>query len=311
MPVGKGGNSGNQSGSYSGTTSNTSTGTSSGETTVNPTDLWTQGSQQLFGTYGAGGLTPEQQAAMATLNPNAAKTNSGIDYANSVLKNYVGDNYKTPTSAGAPQVSASTAYSMADPYRQAYGTGVLDPALADYDTGVARSANAFRAGNIAGGSQGGAYGSNPVGAGVLAGEAARGRGALSSQIRSGILDKSFGFGGADAGMKLGADTTNAANTLQNNQFNANQQSRADAQSIGVAQNYINDLFRQNGMDSSAANQIFNMSGGGLNQIIASLGTQVPAFGQTATGTNSNTSTGNASGTSTGSSSGKNGGISAG
>jgi len=202
---------------------------------------------------------------------------------------------------------------MADPYRSAYGTDVLDPALADYDTGVRRSGNAFRAGSIAGGSTGGAYGSNPIGAGVLAGEAARGRGTLSAGIRSGILDKSFGFGSGDAGMKLGADTTNAGNVMRTNEFNANQQSRADAQSIGVAENYIDGLLKMNDMDRNTALQKYGMSGGGINQIIAAMDSQVPAFGTrgSTSGQTSSSNNGQFSGSTTGSGSGKNGGVSIG
>lgn len=205
----------------------TQRGSVSGTQNVIAPEWWKTGTQSLYGNiddlinqYGIGGVSPARQGAMnqiydianpangaaAFLSQNVNPALQGIAGSYSPFANGPGYSLKgaTPT-VNAEGVTANTGYSMADPYREAYGSGVLNPALADFDEGVSRSANAFRAGGLT---------MSPntrqsVAGGVLAADAARGRGGLSAQIRSDILDKSFGFGGNDAGMKLGADTFSA------------------------------------------------------------------------------------------------------
>lgn len=191
--------------------------------------------------YGYGNLSPGQQAPINTLagiSGNNAASNFvdyGVNPALSGVVNAIDGVQSGAThslTSPAPQVSsapvtAQTAYGMSQPYQDAYGTGVLDPALADYDTGVSRAANSYRAGTLTGAPNT----RQSVASGVLAGEAARGRGTLSAGIRGDILDKSFGFGGNDAGMKLAADTTTAGNELSASSQNAGNQQQRDLENL--------------------------------------------------------------------------------
>lgn len=269
------------------------------------TPNWNDASNAAYGLLGTTGLSPAQQKASDSWSDYLANPNNGVSQMIDYNKQYLP--FTTPqvnTAANAPTINASTAYSMADPYRQAYGTGVLDTALADYDTGVARAGNAYRANSISGGSTGGAYGSSPVGAGVLAGEAARGRGALSSQIRSDILDKSFGLGGSDAGMKLNADVTNAANILNNNQFNARQGDVANQIAMQAIQSMINNAGTEQQLGGQANIIQSQLGGTGLDNFLRYMGGQTPAFGTNT----ANQGTSHTDSTSSGSGTGKNGSI---
>ncbi len=276
--------------------------------------------------YGYGNITPQQDAASNTLyGINQA------NYASDFLKKNVNPaiqaqamgtaslipnmNYSltgtTPKVEGQG-VTASTAFDMSAPYQKAYGTGVLDSALSDYDTGVARSANAFRAGSLTGAPNTG----QSVAAGVLGGEAARGRGSLSASIRGDILDKSFGFGGADAGLKLNADTTTANNmqsaSAQNAQLaqqdrltNLDAQIKGDSQKMAAydqaarliqaqgdnalqstsveAQNAINAL-QAAGIPIDQALALIQAQIGGLDAAVPGFGTTTNSSG-TSSGTN--------------------------
>jgi len=232
-----------------------------------------------------------------------------------------GINYQLDPNApqvASQNITATSAFDNAQPYRDAYGTGVLDPALADYDTGVSRAANAFRAGSIGGGAQ--AAGSRPVAAGVLAADAARGRGALGAQIRSDILDKSFGFGGGDAAMRLSADTNTAqmaqAASLANAQIQqardlANLQGKmqADQTKIGI-NNDMASLVQQQGQNAVGADQqsmsdqlaLLQASGIPFEQAMAMLQAKLgiynaatPGFGTTNTESGTETQKGKSSG----------------
>lgn len=235
--------------------------------------------------WGMGKMTPDQQysidqlSGLSRTNPGANylrdTTNPGLQLVSGQFQNLAnkGPNQiagpaptvTAPTIAGPGMITASavtptdvsstSAYDNAGQYRDAYGTGVLDSALADYDAGVGRSANAFRAQSIGGGGQ--AYGAMPVAAGVLAGEAARGRGALSASIRSDILDKSFGFGGQDASRKLTADQTTAQNQLAASMANASNKLTADSANVGNKMN-VDAANAGNALTASGQNaQILN------------------------------------------------------
>lgn len=218
------------------------------QNSVDSPDWWKQGTENLNDSltdfakqYGYGNLTPDQQAASDNIAARAANPgaeywlNAGIapvlnGYSGVISNVGAGANYsltKPAPQVAASGVSADTAYGMSQPYRDAYGTGVLDPALDDYDTGVDRAANSYRAGTLTAAPNT----RQSVGAGVLAGEAARGRGTLSAGIRSDILDKSFGFGGSDAGMKLSADTTTANNSQMAATGNADRQQSRDIENL--------------------------------------------------------------------------------
>ncbi len=177
---------------------------------------------------------------------------------------------------------------------------MLDTALADYDTGVSRSANAFRAANIGGGGQAG--GSAPVAAGVMAADAARGPGALSAQIRSDILDKSFGFGGGDASNRLSADQMTAS--IQNARDMANLQAKMNEDQ--ARQNIDKDiasLVQQQGTNALTADGAWmekqlaapQASGIPLDRALSILQAAVPGFGQKTDESGTETQSGKSSG----------------
>lgn len=312
--------------------------------TVNAPKWWQQGTEDLNSgvnafaqQYGYGNLTPTQQQGLTSLTNINAK-----NYGSDVLKNAVNPalqgiagsytpmaNVNYSLTGGTPQsqtygVTASTGVSMAQPYIDAYGTGVLDPTLADYDTGVARAANSYRAGTLtqAPGTR------QSIASAVLAGDAARGRASTEAGIRSDILDKSFGFGGNDAGMKLSADTTTANNAQQASEANtgraqqdrlANLQAQIQGDSTKMAalnnmaqlvqqigQNALNGdtaesqnaiaLLQASGIPVEQALQLIQAQGGTLNFA-------TPGFGQTTDTSGTTNSTSNMSGTSTGNASG--------
>lgn len=222
------------------------------------------------------------------------------------------------TMGGVGDVSAQTGFQNATPYRDAYGTGVLDAAMGDFDVGTERAANAFRAGSIGGGAQ--ASGSRPVAAGVLAADAARNRGSLGAQIRSDILDKSFGFGGQDASRNLSADMANQQKNLSvagsNLAASQNQDRLRFDTANQIGQNALTyaglgvdaaNAMRQAGLDASdvqtqsALNQIM-AAGIPIEQAIAIFqagqwpyNTATAGFGQTNTESGTEKQTGKSSG----------------
>lgn len=310
---------GNQN--QSGTNDTTYTGT----TTPNPTPDWSNISTYLKDNINSnGGLTPDQQASINYFSGKMDGTNplqAGITKANSVLGAYAPgshDAYQvgSTTPISADQVKAQQGSAFMDSYKNPYLDQVLDSSLADYDTGVSRAGNAFRAGSIAGGSTGGAYGSNPVGAGVLAGEAARGRGTLSSGIRSDAFNTAAGYGQTDASRFLQGDVANQGANLQASAYNQNDQTQRDTanmaskytndqQSLGAVRDWVNNLGTADAAGNNASTSVYNMSGGGLNNLGSFLASQVPGFGQDVSGSSHTDSTGNSS--SSGSSKGGGGG----
>jgi hypothetical protein len=257
--------------------------------------------------------------------------------------------YATPADVQAQQIAAQQGAKFMGDYQNPYLKDVLDTSLTDYDVGTDRAANAFRVGNIAGGASG--AGSNPVGAAIFAGEANRGRGALSSGIRSNAFNTAAGFGMQDAGRFLAADQANQQANLAASTFN-NQQAQArnmfDA-NLGMQYNdqrdrTVRDLVNTQGNIANVGTTGFGI-GQGLAQGVIGAGAQgqgqnlnwlnagTPLFGQSNTGTvnqntmgtqnqdmtgmtNQNTTgtsneSGSTSGNSSGSARGKSGGITGG
>lgn len=306
---------------------------SKSETTINAPEWWKAGTQNLYSDtsdlankYGYGNITPLQQEATDSLtginrnnyaanlinqNVNPAIQAQAMGVSNMIPNMNYGLTGATPQVQGQ-SVTASSGFDMAQPYRSAYGTGVLDSALSDYDTGVNRAANAFRAGSLTGAPNTG----QSVAGAVMGGEAARGRGALSAQINSDILDKSFGFGGTDATRKLSADTTTAQNMQSASQDNAQlaQQDRLtnlDAQIKGDSQkmaafNQVAQLIQAQGDNALNANtaesqnaiNLLQAAGIPIDQALqliqaqtGALNAATPGFGNTSTGSNSSMSFG--------------------
>jgi|GEM_PF-3964581 len=189
----------------------------------------------------------------------------------------------------AQQISAQTGANFMDTYKNPYLDDVLGTSLADFDTGVDRGANAFRAGSVGGGQGGNSR--QGVAAGVLAGEAARGRGSLSAGIRSNAFDTAAGYGMMDANRDLTANQSNQASSL-----NASLANQRDAYNVGTFNNSLLDSRQK--FDSIAAdnaqaarmnavgamtNNIFgigdmNLSQSGLDALGAQYGLDALALG---------------------------------
>lgn len=344
MAIGKGGQSGsqnqNQFGSYTGngSTAQNSSGTSS--TQVNAPDGW----QAAWNGFqpGSQGFNPTQQTGvnwmtnqLGGIDPNRGATNINLasNYFQDTLANRTAPTlanlaasgnpaYATPADVQAQQIAARRGSEFINDYQNPFLKDVLDTSLQDYDVGTDRAANAFRVANIAGGASG--AGSNPVGAAIFAGEANRGRGALSSGIRSNAFNTAANFGMADAGRFLAADQSNqqaklAADTFNNqqaqsrNMFDANLGMQYNAQRDGVASTLANLGNSDYALGQGLAGGLVNAGGMGQNQNLNWLNAGVPLFGQTNTTNQTSTGTssesGSTSGNSSGNSRGKSGGIS--
>jgi len=332
MAIGKGGQSGsqnqNQVGSYTG----------SGSTSSTSTPIAPDGWQAAWNGFqpGSQGFNPTQQTGvnwmtnqLGGIDPNRGATNINLasNYFQDTLANRTAPTlanlaasgnpaYATPADVQAQQIAARRGSEFINDYQNPFLKDVLDTSLQDYDVGTDRAANAFRVANIAGGASG--AGSNPVGAAIFAGEANRGRGALSSGIRSNAFNTAANFGMADAGRFLAADQSNqqaklAADTFNNqqaqsrNMFDANLGMQYNAQRDGVASTLANLGNSDYALGQGLAGGLVNAGGIGQSQNLNWLNAGTPLFGQTNTGTSSES--GSTSGNSSGNSRGKSGGIS--
>jgi len=150
-------------------------------------------------------------------------------------------------------VEAATGADFMGLYADPWEADVVGTSLADYDEGVARAANEFRAANIAGGTTGGAGVSNPVGASILAGEAARGRGALAAGLRSEGFRFGAGQGAGDASRTLQAAQGNQGTRLQRDVTRA--ELEQDAERFNVQSKLSNDQMRLQGIDAATRNAL--------------------------------------------------------
>lgn len=118
--------------------------------------------------------------------------------------------------ANAPSVAAGTGAAYMSPYQTGLANDYVNASLADYDTGVDRGFNALRARSAD------AFGNKRTGVaeGQFLSDAARNRSVLSSDLRYNAFNTAAGYGQTDASRAPAADTTNAGNLLNNNQFNA-------------------------------------------------------------------------------------------
>jgi len=269
-------------------------------------------------------LNSEQNPALAGIQGGLDRTLAGYNEGRGAMQHVNMDLLdpimrQDPRTAGAVgDVTAGTGYTAAQPYRDAYGTEVVDAGLNDFDVGTARAANAFRAGNIGGGGQ--AAGSRPVAAGVMAADAARGRGSLGAELRAGILDRAFGFGGQDASRTLTADMANQGKDLTISQANLGAAQNQDRLRFDTANQIgsngmtyaglgvdAGNAIRQAGLDindTSLRNAIAQMTAAGMpiDQAIAIFttglapyNTATQGFGQTTDESGTEKSTGKGSG----------------
>ena len=347
MAIGKGGSSQNQSGISSGTSSGTTTtdmtgtqtgmqsGTQSGSQTVDPTQLWTQGSNNLFSQLLGGGLTWDQQQAVDRSNQGVATNQTGqnLDYANRLLGGYVGQPAHQTQAASVADVAgtaAPTGSSFSSLYQDPWQQDVVNATAGDLTQGLKTGLNEIRA------SYGGALGNGREGvaAGTAVDDYVRTLGSTLGGLRSEGFKVGTAAGQSDAGRSLQALQGNQQADLQAaladaefrqdaGKFNALSKFQNDQQSIGAINQFGANSLNADQASRSANQDIYNMSGGGFQQLLGALGSQTPAFGQSNTGSQSGTSSGtqtsnsvtdfiNAmSGRSSGSGSGKNGGISIG
>lgn len=121
------------------------------------------------------------------------------------------------TVGNVADISARRGSEFMNDYMNPYLSQVVDTSLADFDTGVDRSANAMRAARDAGS----AFGSrSAVSDAVFQADAARGRGSLAAGLRSGAFNTALGAGQADAGRFMQADVANQNKALQTALANA-------------------------------------------------------------------------------------------
>lgn len=180
------------------------------------TPLQAEGAGQVSGQMTGDEVGAGLQHIRESYLPHYANSDS---YTMAQMEKKWGDMYAPPTPVEAQQIQARQGSEFMDAYKNPYLDQILDSSLADYDAGVDRSANSFRAGSISGGQGGNSRQS--VAAGVLAGDAARGRGALSSGIRDRAFSTALGAGMQDANRYYSADATNASNDLAAQTYNSN------------------------------------------------------------------------------------------
>jgi len=327
---------GSTTGTTVGSTTGSTSGTSTGTTAVNAPVGWETNWNGMQ--PGANGFNSTQQpgvdwlgGALANPDPaNLAAPRAGMQWGANYFQDQAANRtaptlanlaasgnpaYATPADVQAQQIAAQQGVKFLDDYKNPYLQDVLDTSLSDYDVGTNRAANAFRVQNIAGGASG--AGSNPVGAAIFAGEANRGRGALSSGIRSNAFNTAAGFGMQDANRFLAADQSNqqanlAADTFNNqqaqarNMFDANlgmqyndQRDRTVRDFVNTQGNIANVGTTGFGIGQGLAQGVIGAGAQGQNQNLNWLNAGVPLFGTTNTNTNTGTVNQNTTGTQTG------------
>lgn len=220
----------------------------------------------------------------------------GVNYAIDYLQNQqdrdshtLGAHYGDLDPVTAQQVSARQGSEFMDGYKNEYLGDVLDSSLADYDYGVGGAANAFRLGDLG---SGGGGSRSTVAAAEMAGQAARGRGALSSGIRSNAFNTAAGLGMQDANRFLSADMDNARRSDMASQYNTSMTNNRQMFDIGQA--VIGDQMR----DQNALN-IAGLDNQGFGQNLDWLGAGNPLIGSQTDTNFSGRSSGNSSGSSKG------------
>lgn len=255
----------------------------------------------LIGSVNPAGATPGQAQAMnfAAGQVGTNPVNTGAEATNA-MDYILGGNFNTlnsgtlspistqnapqitstPQSSGTSQVTAPTGASMTGPYAALYSQALIDPSLKAFDYGsqvqnAATNAQLAGAGGFAN-SRSGVVESN------LAAQDAVNRGNLAAGLLTTGLTNATNLGQQDASRSLLGQTTNAANTLNNNQFNtgllqqtnalnlgaqqtntaqqlqaASQISQNLAAGAGLSQDILANIVTANGVNTSAAQTLFN------------------------------------------------------
>ena len=320
MAVGKGGSSNdssqNQNQSFSGTN------------TPVLSNNWTSAYNNFANGVNANGATTGQQSGIDWLNGNVTgnpvngATTGANNFLTSANSNLQGINSQyTPIttqanyqSAGAPQVTAQSGAQNMGAYLNPYTNQVVNTTLANYDTNTNNQLNAMRASQ----DSAGAFGDRSA---VAQGQFLNQSDANRAQTAATLYDTAFntaaGYGQQDASRNLQADTTNAANTLANNQFNVNANYQGDQQKMAALQNQQANIAQQTGVNQQWLSNIVTANGINMQAAQAAVDAgqitqqQLQAIQQAATAGNGTTTSGTSQGLTTSGSSGKNGGISVG
>lgn len=322
MQFGTGGSSGYQSGTTSGSTNTsgtvnqtgtsnvnqtgsstgTSTGTTTGTTTATPTDLWGQLSTLLGTNVGGTGLTTGQTGALTNLQSYVNGPNSASTRINATLPQFqsIADAPAT-TIAEVPKVQGRSASEfMGQYYDPALGM-MVNSTKADMDQAFKESQNELRA--RYGGAGWSPTAGSPSGLQLTATEGAdkylRSLGTTLGGLRRDAFTTALSGGASDASRAQAADTTNVSNQLAINTGNAGLQEQAYGRGTDALSRIMGGTTTAQNAATTGQQQVYGMSGGGLNQIIAALNSQVPAFGGSTTGATTGSTTGATTGATTG------------
>lgn len=270
------------------------------------TPEWMLGNTALWGNLGSTGLTQGQQTAAGAWADYLRNPENGVSQmirGNAQLQPFTTPQANTAQGGGPVVANQAAAYSSA--YRNPYEDQVVGSTIADLTKSFDRAQNSLRA-NYGGQGWSPTAGA-PAGEQIAAAEGAdnflRTLGSTVGNLRSQGFDTANRFGAVDAGNALSASGQNADLSQRLSMFNASQGDTADARAIGTIQQMINNAGTQQQLGGQAVQQQYNMGGGGIAQLLAALGIQVPAFGSNAGGFNFADTSGVASGTSSGTTTG--------
>jgi hypothetical protein len=194
---------------------------------------------------------------------------------------------------------------MISNYLSPYTDQVTNATINDSDLALRKSLNDITAqfGGQTGNTQAG------VAAGTAVSDSLTRLAPILAQTRQQGFTTALSGAQGDAANALSANTSNAANTLANNEFNVGAQQSNDQQSMQAIRDYVGNLTNNNAITTGNAQTQYGMGGGGVTNLLQYLSSQVPAFGQTNTGTStgSTSQTGTTSGQSDTSQSGNSSG----
>lgn len=265
---------------------------------ADPTAGWGSVSNILQRNLGTTGLTGDQQMATdAWKGYLTSNDNNGVhqmERANDSLQplTTAQAHNAAPTSAvGAPSVAANTGASFMDAYRDPYTNQVVNATENDLGNQYDKHINQIKMAAAAGGAFGG--GRQGVAEGQATDDFMRTLATTDAGLRSQGFNSSANLGMTDANRflqgdaanqsaSLAASQANAANTLNNNTFNANQANVADTTRLNAANSISNNAANQVTTGGSALDRLYGYSGGGNTNLTSFMNSQVPAFGQTGT-----------------------------
>jgi hypothetical protein len=219
------------------------------------------------------------------VNQNQINTGAALNAQNAgPLAAIQGQN--APQSAGTSQISPTQASQYINSYLSPYLNTAVSATnnLANYNTGVGLNAlNASRGAGSAFGDRANLSNGSYLAASNL------GTNQTIANMENLGFTNALAPSMADASNNLSAQTSNAANTLSNNQFNANAQLQSTNQKLaaaaqiaqnlqtgaGLSQDILNNIVTANGVNVQAAQNLFNagtISQAQLNALLDAAGT---------------------------------------